>query len=70
VKFGILGTARFMFRPVRVFRRLEGWFLCRAGRGRELGCNGIFVVHRRQKDVLFDHLTKFISPTTKIYSPN
>jgi hypothetical protein len=26
---------------------------------------GLFSVHRSQEDALFDHLTKFVSPTTK-----
>jgi len=33
---------KFTFRPTTLFRYLEGWFLCRAGRGSVLGCKTPF----------------------------
>jgi len=55
---------------MRVFQHLEGLFISRAGPGRELGCKALFLVYLSQKDALFDHLTKLVSPATKIYSSN
>ena len=42
VKFGLLGTAKFTFRPMRISQHQEGRLLCGADRGRELECRDCF----------------------------
>ena len=62
MKFGLLRTVKFTFRPIRVFQHLEGRFLCTVDRGREVGCQDTrFDTSESEGRVVWSFLQKIVS---------